>query len=327
MKKTNGMLLGKFMPPHLGHVYLVEFARNYVDNLTVVVGSIAAEPITGELRYRWMRELFADVNVVHLTDENPQQPSEHPDFWQIWHDSLRRILPVQPDYVFASEDYGWKLAEVLGAQFVPVDRERAIVPISASAIRNDPWQYWQYLPICVRPYYARRVCIFGPESTGKSRLAKDLAEYFNTVRVTEYARTLLETQQGSIAASDIDRIARGQLASEDALVKQANRVLFCDTDLLTTVIWSETLFGDCPDWIRALADQRKYDLYLLTDIDTPWVSDPVRYLPQQREIFYQRCQQELESRALPYVKISGNWSERFRAAINAVEQLFNVSSR
>ena len=78
------MVLGKFLPPHLGHVYLIEFAREYVDDLSVVVGTLRAEPIPGELRFLWMRELFPDVRVVHLTDENPQHPEEHPEFWRIW---------------------------------------------------------------------------------------------------------------------------------------------------------------------------------------------------------------------------------------------------
>jgi HTH-type transcriptional regulator, transcriptional repressor of NAD biosynthesis genes len=73
-KATTGMILGKFMPPHLGHQCLVDFARNYVDNLTVLGCSIQSEPIPGDLRYRWMREMFPDVNVVHVTDENPQEP-------------------------------------------------------------------------------------------------------------------------------------------------------------------------------------------------------------------------------------------------------------
>ena len=81
---ATGMVLGKFHPPTLGHRYLVDFARHYVRDLTVVVGTLRREEIPGELRFRWMREMFPDVRVVHLTDENPQYPAEHPDFWDIW---------------------------------------------------------------------------------------------------------------------------------------------------------------------------------------------------------------------------------------------------
>ncbi|MBF0291229.1 MAG: AAA family ATPase [Nitrospinae bacterium] len=321
IKTGTGMILGKFMPPHLGHQYLVDFARNYVDGLTVIVGTLASEPIPGELRHRWMREMFPDVNVYHLTDDNPQYPHEHPDFWRIWHDSIRKAIPVGPDYVFASEDYGWKLAEVLGAKYVPVDHLRELVPVSGSDIREDPMNNWRYIPTCVRPYFARRVCIFGPESTGKSILAKRLAERFDTVYAAEYARGMLALQDDKVFYDDIPRIARGQMASEDSMVKQANRVIFLDTDLITTTIWSDVLFGDCPQWIKDEAERRRYDLYLLMDVDTPWVDDPQRFAPDNREEFLGRFERELASRGRPYVKISGSWDERLERAEIAVDAL------
>lgn len=316
-----GMILGKFMPPHLGHQYLVDFARNYVEHLTVLVCSLQSEPIPGDLRYRWMREMFPDVNVVHFTDENPQEPKDHPDFWQIWYDSIRRVLPTGPDYVFASEDYGGKLAEILGATYIPVDKARSLVPISGTQVRQNPLANWHYIPPCVRPYFLRRICIFGPESTGKSTLAQKLATHYNTICVSEYARGLLDYKDGKCDFEDIPRIARGQIASEDALARQANRVMFCDTDLITTTIWSDVLFGKCPQWIHEQANQRHYDLYLLLDVDVPWVDDAQRFLPHYREEFRDRCIQALESRLKPYTLISGGWEERFHKACMAVDRI------
>jgi NadR type nicotinamide-nucleotide adenylyltransferase len=316
-----GMLLGKFLPPHLGHVYLGEFASRYVDRLTIVVCSIPSEPIPGALRFRWMQELFPFDNVVHLTDELPQEPAEHPDFWALWKASLERILPGRPDFVFASEDYGWRLAEVLGGQFVPVDRSRCAVPVSGTSIRTDPMTWWDYIPRCVRPYFARRVCVFGPESTGKTTLAQRLAEHFQTAMVPEYARTLLEAQAGQFDRADMVRIARGQIASEEALARNARRLLICDTDVLTTTIWSETLFGSCDPWIAEQAENRDYCLYLLLDVDVPWIGDVVRYLPENRRAFFDRCRDALESRGRRYVHIKGTWDERFAAACRAVDEI------
>ncbi|RYE93236.1 MAG: transcriptional regulator, partial [Myxococcales bacterium] len=224
-----GLVLGKFMPPHLGHLYLTEFAQAHVDHLTVVVGSLAREPIAGELRHRWMSELLPRATVVHLTDELPQDPSEHPDFWTLWREALRRVLPGPVDEVFASEPYGERLARELGASFVPVDIARAAVPVSGTAIRTDPMRHWDYLPRCVRPYFARRVCVFGPESTGKSTLAARLAAHYATVCVPEYARTYLEARAGHLTADDLEPIARGQLASDEALSRNANRLVVSDT--------------------------------------------------------------------------------------------------
>lgn len=319
--KKTGMVLGKFMPPHLGHVYLVDFARHFCDELTVVVEHVKDEPIPSELRFGWMRELFPSVNVVHLQEENPQQPSEHPDFWNIWKNSLQRILPYAPDLLFASESYGTKLASVIGAEFVPVDPTRAIMPISGTKVREQPLTHWQYLPECVRPYFLKRVCVFGPESTGKSTLASKLAQHFETQLVPEYARTLIELQNGDIRADNMATIARGQRASEDALARKANRLLICDTDPLTTSIWSEVLFGQCSSEVAKLATQRSYDLTLLLDVDVPWVADVVRYLPDERRSFFERCQRTLEAHGRPYVIVRGSWEERWDIARSAVEQL------
>jgi NadR type nicotinamide-nucleotide adenylyltransferase len=321
---STGMLLGKFLPPHQGHVYLAEFARNYVDDLAIIVCSIEREPIPGEIRFQWMREMFPDCRVVHLTDKIPQHPSEHPDFWNIWLKALERILPFKPDHVFASDDYGLELAEILGARFVPVDKARRIVPVSGTAIRNDPMGNWRFLPRCVRPHFLRRVCIMGPESTGKSTLAAKLAERFETALAPEYARTLLESQDGRIGPADIERIARGQAACEDAVARNANKVLICDTDLLTTMIWSEMLFGSSPPWVCAEAERRRYDLYLLTDVDVPFVADAVRYLPEQRWAFLARCRKELDARGRRYVLLSGDWDRRFELACSAVEELLGA---
>ena len=315
------MILGKFLPPHQGHVYLVNFALNHVERLTVLVCTLESEPIPGRLRWEWMREMFPQAEVIHFTDENPQEPHEHPDFWRIWHDTIRKVLPEGPDFLFASESYGVKLADALGARFIPVDPARALVPTSGTAIRDDPLGNWDFIPACVRPWFVKRICIFGPESTGKSILAARLASHYRTVHVSEYARGLIELQGDAFTYEDIDFIARGQIASEDALARQANRILICDTDLITTSIWSDVFFGDCHQWILDEADRRKYDLYLLMDIDVPWVDDPQRYLPDARREFLDRCRMELERRNRPYVLISGDWEERYQKACRAIDDL------
>jgi HTH-type transcriptional regulator, transcriptional repressor of NAD biosynthesis genes len=291
--------------------------------VTVLVCSLPDDPIPGELRFRWVQQMYPELRIVHVRDNLPQHPGEHPDFWQIWRRTMLEASPEGVDYFFASEDYGFMTAEVLGAQYVPVDRHRQLVAASGTMVRADPIKHWASLPDIVKPYFLKRVCIFGPESTGKSTLAAALAKHFETLHAAEYARPLLDPKGGRCDWDDITRIARGQAATEDALAQQANRVLICDTDVLTTVVWSEILFGSVPEQVRQMAEHRQYDLYLLLDVDVPWVSDGQRFFssPQVRREIFIRFQQALESRCRPHLVICGTWDERYRVACQAVERL------
>ena len=316
------MVLGKFLPPTNGHRYLVDFARHYCDDLTVIVGTLQREPIPGKLRFQWMQEMFPGTNVVHLAEEIPQTPDEHPDFWKIWHDAIRQFIPEGPDYVFASERYGFKLAEILGAEYIPVDHARELVPIAGSTLLGDPMQYWDFLPPCTRPYFVRRVCIMGSESTGKTTLARDLGRHFGTRCVLEYARPLIDALHGDVSEDTFDVILRGQAASEAALARQANRVLICDTDAFTTALYHEIFFDTRPPCIMAEAERRHYDLYLLSHYDgTPYAADPQRNHEDMRPWFHRQCLAWLEKRDADTVLLEGPWEQRFHTARTAIERL------
>jgi NadR type nicotinamide-nucleotide adenylyltransferase len=318
---VKGLVLGKFMPPHAGHLQLIETAYSRVDDLTVLVCSLAREPIPGALRFAWMRELVPGARVIHVTDENPSEPHEHPRFWEMWTDTIRRAVPDGIDLVFTSEDYGDELARRLGARHVLVDRERRSVAVSGTAVRARPLAHWDHLPAPVRAYYARRVAIVGSESTGKTLLARELAGYFGTVWVPEFARGYLDAKPAPLDRSDIEPIARGQIETEDRAAREANRVLVLDTTVLSTVVYAGHYYEWCPEWIRRAAVERRADRYLLTDIDVPWVSDPQRDRPHMREQMHALFRQALESRGLPYVLVRGDWAERLRIARDAVAEL------
>ena len=317
----HGLVIGKFLPPHNGHKLLVDMASAMADELTVVVCAIDSEPIAGHLRYDWMRQTCPKAHVLLQDWPIPQEPHEHPDFWSIWRDTLRLHAPAGIDLVFGSDPYVARLAEELDARHVPVDPERTLVPVSGSAIRDDPMTNWDYLVPAARAHFAKRVCIFGPESTGKTTLARQLARHFDTVWVHEYGRVFLDTVDRDCTLDDIRLFARAQPATEDALAHQANRVLFCDTDPLTTVIWSRGLLGSCPDEVVGVAAQRRYDLTLLLDDDVPFVPDSQRYLPDRRQVDLATFREALDAHARPYCLISGDWDQRFRRAVLAVEDL------
>jgi NadR type nicotinamide-nucleotide adenylyltransferase len=213
------------------------------------------------------------------------------------------------------------LARQLGARYVAVDKERQAVPVSSTEIRSDPLASWRFLPPCVRAHYALRVHVVGAEQTGKTTLVRHLAQHYRTAGTTEYARTLYPTGNGW-QATDTQVIARAQVAQEAALARQCNRVLFCDTDLLSVELWSERLFGGAPSWVGEKA-ARPGDLYLLMDTDGPATGAD---FPEDRQRLQQRLAEELVARNLPYRRLSGTWKEREAAAIQAVDTLLRSKS-
>ena len=318
-----GLIIGKFMPPHRGHVHLIKSARPHARRLTILVCTQEGEPIPGELRYRWMRELFPEDNVLHLTDPNPAEPHEHPDFWKLWKKSIRRLVPRTPDMVFTSESYGDELARHLGALHIAIDPQRRRFPVSGTAIRKDPFSFWDMLPECTRPYYVKRVVLLGAESTGKTTLAAVLAKAFDTEWVGEYAREYVDLKVALPTLKDIPFIARGQMKREEQAARQANRVLICDTGLMMTAIYSRYYLGSCPRWIEEESQRRRYDLTLLTDTDIPWEPDSIqRDGPVVRDQIQRLIRTELDARDIPYDLISGSPEDRAAHATELVRGLF-----
>lgn len=322
-KPKRGFVLGKFMPPHAGHVYMCDFGRAYVEELTILVCSLPDDPIPGELRHRWMSELFPTARVLHCAEIVPQAPEDDAEnFWPIWADIVRRYHPEPVDIVFASEPYGLRLAAEAGARFVPVDEARTAFPITATEIRADPYQNWRFLPAPVRPYYLKRVTLFGAESTGKTTLSAQLARHFDTVAAPEYGRFHTETFGAEASTpEDMRQIVMGHLAGVSAASLRANRVLIEDTDPVLTAVWSDTLARSRDPWFDAYRDYP--DLYLFCDIDLPWVDDGTRYFrdPVVRENFHRACERELVSRGVKFLRISGTPEARRAKAVAAVEAL------
>jgi NadR type nicotinamide-nucleotide adenylyltransferase len=297
----------------------------HVEELTILVCTIKKEPIPGILRFQWMQELIKNARIVHVTDEVPSYPHEHPDFWTIWTTLLKKYIDPGTEIFFSSEDYGFEVAGRLGIKHILVDKERSSVPVSATAIRNNPYKNWDFIPPPVRPYYTRRIVLTGPESTGKTTLARQLAQHFNTTWVEEFGRNYYVEKGGKLLIDDIINIAEGQLNSEEQAIKQSNKLLFCDTDLIVTQIWSEIYFNSCPEKVIQLNTSRKYDLFLLMNIDIPWEDDGTREFPHLREWHFKRIKDELESRGLNYTLISGEGHQRLQNAIEAVTELIQLT--
>lgn len=150
-----------------------------------------------------------------------------------------------------------------------------------------------------------KIAVVGPESTGKSTMAKYLAKEFNTFCVPEYARYYCKDLNNSYTLQDELNMFHGQVALEDAIISSSqNNIIICDTTIMTVKIWSDHLFNQTPTNVIDEITNRKYDLYLLMDINLPWENDPLRDFPNEREHFMKIWIKELESIAANYVVIS-----------------------
>ena len=189
----------------------------------------------------------------------------------------------------------------------------------------------------------KKVVIIGPESTGKSTLCKKLAEHYNTLWVPEYAREYLEKNGTEYSYDDLLTIAKGQIELEEEISYQLSvtgmqqfperitdnsslitHPLFIDTDMYVMKVWAEYVFNKCHNWILNQIAERKYDLYLLCDVDLPWVEDALREYPDDkiRKKLFCFYKDLMVNQSTPWTIISGNYEQRVDRAIQFIDASF-----
>lgn len=292
---ANAVVLMTALVPTLGHKYLIDFASNLVydsgGTAHIIVGTMETEPVDGWKRYMAIREAFKDkhnVVVHHLDRIVPQEPDQHPDFWNLWRDIVREFVTVGPDdYFVASELYGMDMARVLGCRFMPCNRYRETLPIKGTDVRTDLLgKFDQILPE-FQPYIRKTVTIFGAESCGKTTMARRLAKDMDGWFVPEWAREYLETVGIEITDECMRMIVEGQSALQDTahFGLHGKPWIFQDTDLLSTVGYYRIYGKDDADVRRCelAAIERGSDLYLVMSDGIPFEPDPIRYGGDVRE--------------------------------------------
>jgi NadR type nicotinamide-nucleotide adenylyltransferase len=193
---------------------------------------------------------------------------------------------------------------------------------------------------CEKKIGMKKIVVIGPESTGKSTLCEKLANHFHANWCPEYAREYLLVHGTNYTYDTLLDIAKGQIALEEKAIHEiesippptavassfpppAARLLFIDTDMYVMDVWCKFVFGKTHSWILNRIIERKYDLYLLCNVDMPWVKDELREYPDlaRREKLYRIYREIMMNQPVPWVDISGNYDERFEKAVAAVEKL------
>ena len=322
---TFGVVIGKFLPPHRGHSYLIDTATTGADQVVVIVCAHPDDPIPARVRADLLGESHPAATVMVTIDDIPPDHGEATS--RSWAERTGTLLRDRfgrgPDVVFTSEEYGPRYAAYLAARHVSVDPDRRRVPVSGSAIRADPWRHGDFLAPGVRAWYVRRICVLGAESTGTTTLARDLADHYGCAWVPEYGRTFCATAGSTIAwrGGDFAHIARQQQAEEDAAARVSWPLLICDTDALATAIWHERYLGAVPPELAALAADRTYALYVLTADDIPFVQDGTRDGEHVRSWMTGRFRQALADRTEPWIEVRGDRAARLAAAVAHIDEL------
>ncbi|GAB3513645.1 AAA family ATPase [Emticicia fontis] len=320
-KLKKGLVFGKYMPVHEGHLALIEFAKSQCEHIIVSMSFMPNDPIDHTLRFGWLQKIFEgqpNITVVEKIDDFHDESLPIFEATKLWADFIRREFP-DIEAFFCSEDYGEPLSFHLDLPCVLFDKARLQIPVSATKIRQNPFKYWDFIPYIVRPYYVKKICLFGPESVGKTILSQKLANHYKTVFVPEAAREILTSND--IDEDIIVKIGKRQTELVKSKTELANKLLFCDTDLITTQIYSKLYLDYIPEILPALEKEVHYDLYFLLNIDVEWVDDPLRDLGYRREEMYQTFKAELDKRQINYISISGNWDDRMSKMIEEINRL------
>ena len=177
-----------------------------------------------------------------------------------------------------------------------------------------------------KPANIVKVVVFGPESTGKTTISQQLARHYNTVWVPEFARDYLQNkwnnERKTCESHDLIPIAEGQMRLENELAQKADKLLICDTDLLETKVYSEEYYqGFVDPRLSEAAQKNRYDLYLLTYIDTPWEADDLRDRPEQRLEMFKAFEAALIKYDRPYILLKGAKANRLKTAIREIDKL------
>lgn len=322
----SGLVFGKYYPFHKGHEALIRFALQQCDQVFVVVCASDKESFPAAVRSGWINRTFLaekDLNILpfdYLESELPNSSESSESVSLIWAKAFQNLLP-KIDLVITSEPYGAFVAKAMNCQHLPYDPPRKNVPISASEIRSDLLGNWSFLPDAVKEYYQRKIVFLGTESTGKSSLAKALAEKWNGSLVEEVGREVVP-DSSDFSELNLCTIAQQHAQQITRKSKELNPLVFVDTDIHITQSYSRFQFGKYFQVEEAIWEANKADHYFYLAADFPFIQDGTRMEEAERNRLDVFHRETLAHFGVSYQSIKGSWEERFASMDGIISDCF-----
>ncbi len=313
-----GLTLGKYAPLHAGHQLVIERALAECDRtLVLVYDSPSVTRIPLSVRAGWISTLYPSAEVIEVVGA-PEETGYHPAIMRAQEEAILRALAGRSvTHFYSSEPYGEHVSRALGAVDRRVDPARSSAPISATAVRSDPFAHRQYLPEVVYRDLIRLPVFLGAPSTGKTTLARTLAAVYDTEWMPEYGREYWDTNQVDrrLSPEQLVDIAVGHLEREERRRLASRQWLFVDTNAITTYMFALYYHGDALPELGELATaaEHRYQPVFLCDLDIPYDDTWDRSGEVARASFQQEITVDLDRRGISYHRLSGSIEERIAA--------------
>lgn len=310
-----GLTLGKYAPLHKGHQFVIETALSEMDEVIVLIyDAPETTSVPLNVRANWLRMLYPKIKVIEAWD-GPTEVGDTPEIKHRHEDYIINKLGIKGiTHFYSSEFYGEHMSIALGSVNRLVDYSRQIIPISGRQIRENIFEYREFINPLVYRDLVTNIVFLGAPSTGKTTIAERMAKEYETVWMPEYGREYWEQHQidRRLSLEQLVEIAATHLDREENLLYQANQYLFTDTNAITTFVFSQTYHQTALlklVQLAALASSR-YDLVFLCDVDIPYDNTWDRSGDVNRKNFQKQILGDLSTRKIPFFILSGDLETR-----------------
>lgn len=322
---VKAFVFGKFLPFHKGHEAMINFALTKCDFLTVLVCCSDRENIPCVTRQKWIEKTFETKSQIEIKiyqyseNELPNTSESSQEVSKVW---STKFIDFFPDYelLITSEEYGEYVATYMKIVHIAFDIPKQLFPVSATAVRNDIFKNWKFLPESVKPDFAIKVVILGTECTGKSTLTERLAKHFNCSSVKEVGRDLI-ANSNSFEFNDLHLVASEHAKRIEKEVLGRSPLIIIDTDIHITKSYSRFMFEKELEITSDIYNTNKANIYLYLNNDVEFLQDGTRLSESERNLLDLSHRQVLKDHHIEIIEVQGNWENRFKKVIEQINRL------